>query len=107
LIGRHEEPLEAALRESREEVGLDLEVTAGPTVILDAPGRRVDVIFEARLAAGSPAQQPVAKFPEIVEVRWFSPAGLPDLQEEAAGALSGRFVDATATGAPNQSRGGT
>lgn len=106
LIGRHEEPREAALREAREEVGLDLEVTAGPKVLVDAPGRRVDVIFEARLAPDSPAQQPVAKFPEIVEVRWFSPARLPDLQEEAAGALSDR-VDQTTSAAQHQPRAGT
>ncbi|MDQ6910806.1 MAG: NUDIX domain-containing protein [Actinomycetota bacterium] len=92
LIRRREEPRDAALRESREEVGLDLELTTGPTVIVDSPGRRIDVIFEARVLPDSPRQVAVAHFPEIVEVQWFQPGRLPQLQEEAAGALTDRFV---------------
>jgi 8-oxo-dGTP pyrophosphatase MutT (NUDIX family) len=107
LIRRREEPREAALRESREEVGLDLDVTSGPTVIVDAPGRRVDVIFEARISPESKRQVAVANFPEIVEVRWFQPGRLPQLQEEAAGALSDRSVVETSGAAPLPRPGGT
>lgn len=92
LIRRREEPRDAALRESREEVGLDLELTTVPTVVVDAPGRRVDVIFEARVLPGSPRQVAVPNSPEILEVRWFQPGRLPQLQEEAVGALTGRFM---------------
>ena len=102
LIRRREEPREAALRETREEVGLDLRVTAGPRLILDAPGRRVDVIFEARIAPDSPRQQAVAKYPEILEVGWFLPSRLPHLQEEAAGALSDAFGVETTSVAPRR-----
>lgn len=87
LTRRGEEPAHAALRESREEVGLELEIDGEPTTIVDAPSRRVDVIFEARVVAASPPQVPVAQYPEIIEVGWFDLGRLPPLQEEAADAL--------------------
>ncbi|HUQ62401.1 MAG TPA: NUDIX domain-containing protein [Acidimicrobiales bacterium] len=103
LIRRAEDPRDAALRESCEEVGVELEVDGEPTIIVDSPGRRVDVIFEARIAASSLRQEPVAHYPEIIEVRWFDPARLPRLQEEAAGALSEKCGEQRANGAENLS----
>jgi 8-oxo-dGTP diphosphatase len=104
LIQRAEEPRDAALRESHEEVGLELEIDGEPTVIVDVRGRRVDVIFEARLSPATPEQEPVARYPEIVEVRWFEPSKLPRLQEEAAGALNQSSGAAAAMKVPRLTR---
>ena len=85
---------------------MDLEIAGEPIVIIDTPGRRVDVIFEARVSPNSVPQEPVAQYPEIIEVRWFDPARLPRLQEEAAGALS-ESGERKATGRRTTSRAGT
>lgn len=106
LMRRNEDPGHAALRETREEVGLELEIEGEPTIIVDSPGRRVDVIFVARVSSASPPQEPVAQYPEIVEVRWFDLAELPRLQEEAAGALSEQFGAQDAPGTQNPTRNG-
>jgi 8-oxo-dGTP pyrophosphatase MutT (NUDIX family) len=100
LIRRGEEPEHAALRESREEVGLDLELEGAPRTTVHVAGRRIDVIFQARISPNPTRQEPVARYPEIVEVRWFDPAELPPLQEEAADALSEKCGANDAAGGP-------
>lgn len=87
LIRRGEEPAVGAVREAREEIGVEVELDGEPKVVIHPEGRRVDVVYAARVAAGSPAQEPYAVLPEIVEVGWFDPSRFPRLQEEAATAL--------------------
>jgi 8-oxo-dGTP diphosphatase len=87
LLKRGEEPSDAARREVLEEVGLDVTLLGEPAVVVDAGARRVDVVFRGRLG---PHQDPAAaraSSPEIVEVRWFPPDELPELQIEASSAL--------------------
>ena len=95
LLKRNEAPADAAVRETREEVDLDVEVDDHPRVVVDAPRRRVDVVFRARPVTGSDGHQPTPVSPEILEVRWFPPDGLPVVQPETALALAelGRAVD--------------
>jgi 8-oxo-dGTP diphosphatase len=95
LLKRNEPPAEAAVRETREEVDLEVEVDDHPRVVVDAPRRRVDVVFRARPVAGADGHQPTPVSPEILEVRWFPPDGLPAVQPETALALAelGRAVD--------------
>lgn len=87
LLVRGEHPVDAVVREVREEVGLVIEVTSEPAVVVDPPTRRVDVVFAARprSSAAAPAR-PVSV--EIAEVGWFLPGSLPVLQPEAAGAIA-------------------
>ncbi len=94
LLKRNEAPAVAAVRETREEVGLDVEVDDHPRVVVDAPRRRVDVLFRARLTAGADGQEPAPISSEILEVRWFPPDDLPVVQRETAQALAelGRTV---------------
>ncbi|HWC11724.1 MAG TPA: NUDIX hydrolase [Acidimicrobiales bacterium] len=89
LLKRNEAPALAAVRETREEVGLEVEVEDHPRVVVDPPRRRVDVVFQARLAGGEDGQRPNPVSPEILEVRWFPPDDLPVLQRETAQALAG------------------
>ncbi len=87
LLNRREDPADAARREVWEEVGLEVELLGEPAVVVDAVPQRVDLVYRARPAPGADlaAVGPVSA--EIAEVRWFSPAELPELQFETSGAL--------------------
>ena len=86
LLRRREEPAAGAIREAKEEVGLDIEVLGDPLVTIDAQARRVDVVFRCR--ARPPAPDVVAPASvEIVEARWFARSALPATQKETAEAL--------------------
>ena len=87
LLGRGEEPADAARREVREELGVDVELDGLPVVVIDPEMRRVDVIFSARLAPGSADVEIRPRSPEITAVRWFPPDDLPALLPEATAAL--------------------
>lgn len=87
FLKRGESPHDAARRETREEVGVDVVLDEPPTVVVDAGVRRVDVIFTGRSAGGPAEDPPSPRSPEILEARWFLPTELPELQEEAVSAL--------------------
>jgi len=87
LMRRGEEPADAAVRELREELGIDVELQGLPVVVIDSPQRRVDVVFNARLTEGSEPPEHTTHSPEISDARWFPPDGLPELLPEATDAL--------------------
>lgn len=87
LLKRGEEPADAARREVLEEVGLDVVLLGEPAVVVAAEPRRVDLVFRARLAPGEDPSAAIPRSPEIVAARWFPVDHLPELQEEASGAL--------------------
>src|SRR5688500_17795294 len=66
LLKRGEEAVDGARRESLEEVGLDIEIVAEPTVVVAPDARRVDVVYRARPADGSDVEHLVPLSPEIV-----------------------------------------
>jgi 8-oxo-dGTP pyrophosphatase MutT (NUDIX family) len=86
-VKRGEPVADAARREVAEEVGLEVELVGEPAVVVDAAAQRVDVIYRARLAPGTRWQDARPMSPEIVELGWFGPAALPELQFEASGAF--------------------
>jgi 8-oxo-dGTP diphosphatase len=87
LVKRHEAIEDAARREAREEVGVDIGLVDEPAVVVAPAPRRVDVVFRARVAEGFDPDSLRPMSPEIVEVRWVERHDLPELQEEAADAL--------------------
>jgi ADP-ribose pyrophosphatase YjhB (NUDIX family) len=87
LLKHGETPHAAARREVREEVGVDVQLLGEPAVVVEAPARRVDLIFRARLLRPEDAALVAPGSPEIVEARWFPATALPELQAEASGAL--------------------
>jgi 8-oxo-dGTP pyrophosphatase MutT (NUDIX family) len=87
LLRRGETPAEAALREVLEETSIDVVLVGDPAVVVDPDARRVDVVFKARPAPGVDPEAVRVGSPEIVELAWFPPDDLPDLQFEASGAL--------------------
>lgn len=87
LLKRGEEAADGARREVFEEVGLAIELVGEPAVVVDPEPRRVDVIYQARVAPGADPSVAAPQSPEIVEARWFPRHALPELQHETSGAL--------------------
>ena len=87
LLKRGEAPEVGARREVFEEVGIAVELVGPPAVGVDASPQRVDVVFRARPAALSEIGEVRPTSPEIVEVKWFAPDALPELQFETAEAM--------------------
>lgn len=87
LLKRGEDPATAARREVAEEVGLSVDLIGEPAVVVAADVQRVDLVYRARVAAGTDPGSARPGSPEIVEARWFPAAALPELQHEASGAL--------------------
>lgn len=87
LLQRGERPEDAARREVREEVGIDIELVGEPAVVVEAEPRRVDIVFRARPVGASADADAVPSSPEILEARWFAPDDLPELQAETSSAL--------------------
>jgi len=86
LLRRGEEPATGAVREAKEEVGLDVEILGEPLVNIDAKARRIDVVFRCRARPPLPDVVEPASV-EITEVRWFAMDALPQMQRETAEAL--------------------
>lgn len=93
LLERGEHPADAAVRETAEEVGVDVELAGEPTVVVEPTAQRGDVVFRARLADGVDPTTARACSPEIVEVRWWPVGELPPLHHEAKGALRALGID--------------
>lgn len=87
LVGRGEEPSDAARREVFEEIGMAVELVGEPAVVVDPEPQRIDIVFRARPVTLSELDHVRPSSPEIREVRWFPPDALPELQVETASAL--------------------
>jgi 8-oxo-dGTP diphosphatase len=87
LLARGERVERAAVREVREEVGLDVELVGEPAVVVAAKQRRVDIVYRATPAAGADVDNLEPRSPEIETLRWWDPTTLPDLQHETAEAF--------------------
>jgi 8-oxo-dGTP pyrophosphatase MutT (NUDIX family) len=87
LLQKGESAPDAVRREVLEEVGLDIQLSGEPAVVVEGAARRVDVVFRGRLVDQADAERVRPTSPEIDEVRWFHASELPELQAEAAGAL--------------------
>jgi 8-oxo-dGTP pyrophosphatase MutT (NUDIX family) len=87
LLERGEDPALAAVREVREEVGIDVVLLGEPAVVVDADPQRVDIVYRARVAPGVDWRDATPRSPEIGTVEWFPPRDLPELQHETAGAF--------------------
>ena len=87
LLRRGETPADGARRETREEVGVAIDIDGEPRVMIDVKARRIDVVFRCRLKEPAPPEiRPTS--PEIVEARWFPLDNLPEAQREVAEALT-------------------
>jgi len=87
LLQKHESPSDAARREAFEEIGLEIELLGEPAVNVDAEPRRIDIVFRARPVRDAEADRARPSSVEVLEVRWFDPTDLPELQFETVQAI--------------------
>lgn len=84
LAKRNEPPDAAAVRETWEEAGIEVELVGEPAVVVEPVLRRVDVVYLARPATGSDPHEARPVSAEILETRWFAPGELPELSSDTA-----------------------
>jgi ADP-ribose pyrophosphatase YjhB (NUDIX family) len=83
-LKRAEQPAAAAVRETREEVGIVVEVDRPVAVYVQQGRRHIDHVFVVQL---NESPDPAHRWGEIAEARWFAISELPPLQPEAREAL--------------------
>jgi 8-oxo-dGTP diphosphatase len=89
LLSRREHAADAAVREVREEIGIEVELLGPPTVVVEPHLQRVDVVYRARPLADDGVLEELSPCsPEITAVAWFRLDALPDLQDETATAIA-------------------
>ena len=64
-----------------------IELLGPPAVVVDPEPQRVDLVFRARPTTLSEIGEARPSSPEIIEVAWFAPDALPELQFETAQAM--------------------
>ena len=86
LLDTGEAPADAAIRETKEETGLPIELTSEPLVIVETSMQRVNFIYDAVPAAGCDPDNVRPQASEILELGWFDtselPATIPDDYEK-------------------------
>ncbi|MFV0317292.1 MAG: NUDIX hydrolase [Microthrixaceae bacterium] len=79
-----EAPEAAAVREAREEAGIEIVLVGEPSVVVIPELGRVDVVFLARPAHEASAEAASPSSAEILETRWFPPGEVPLLSADTA-----------------------
>jgi len=79
LCDRGEAPLETAVREVDEEVGLTVRPDGRPIVLVDPDMRRMDFVFEAGIDQETAAAVRIDPA-EIAEHRWIARTDIPELE---------------------------
>jgi ADP-ribose pyrophosphatase YjhB (NUDIX family) len=87
FLKRGETPEECAVREVREEVGLEVTLTGPPQLVIDERARGVEAVFRARAVRPADLEHVGPRSAELEETGWFAPASLPALQKETARAI--------------------
>jgi len=97
LMDAGESPADAAIRETREETGVAIELTSEPLVVVETNMQRVNFIYEANPAPGIDPDNLRPQVSEILEVGWFDLAEMPETIPDMSGELFLRH-DATQVG---------
>lgn len=80
LLRRSEAPVEGLVREVGEEIGvrLDSRELPQPRAVVDAPARRVDLVFFLEADDQQPRREDEV---EVLRIGWFALDDLPDITE--------------------------
>jgi ADP-ribose pyrophosphatase YjhB (NUDIX family) len=87
FLKRGETAEACAVREVREEVGLDVELSGPARMFIDERKRGIEAVFRARPVQPADLGRVGPVSPELVETGWFAPDALPALQRETARAI--------------------
>lgn len=91
FVDRGEHPIDGAVREVREEVGLEVVVTGEAITFFEIDRRLVQVIVPMVPASEEAADAVRPTSAEIADVRWFRLDALPEMQPEVAEAVERHF----------------
>lgn len=87
LVDRGEQPSDTVTRELKEELGLTVEVTAGPWVIVDPELSRFETIYRVAVVDDIDLDTIEITTAELSALGWFDPADPPELEDETSEAL--------------------
>ncbi len=88
LMDAGESPADAVVRETKEETGIDIELTGEPLVLVETSMQRVNFIYEARPAPGADPDALAEPNDEILELGWFDPDEMPETIPDMSGEVS-------------------
>lgn len=97
MLDRGETPAEAAVREVREEVGLDVDLVGQTMMLMDPNLRRIDFVFTGRVVEGADPDDLALQPAEIAEARWIHRDDIDQLLASDRSSI-GRLLDAIDTG---------
>ena len=92
FVDRGEHPVDGAVREVREEVGLEVVVTGEAITFFEIGRRLVQVVVPMVPVSEEAAEAVRPTSPEIADVRWFRLDALPEMQPEVAEAVERHFA---------------
>jgi ADP-ribose pyrophosphatase YjhB (NUDIX family) len=86
LLKRSEDPVDGLVREVGEEIGVQLDRSQlpTPTALVDAPARRVDLVFVLEAEDDRPRPEDEV---EVLRLGWFALDELPPMTESTADIL--------------------
>lgn len=77
LMDPGESPADAAVRETKEETGLSIDLVGEPVVVLETEMQRVNFIYQAVPSPGADPDAIMPQASEILELGWFAPEEFP------------------------------
>ena len=93
LMDAGEAPADAAVRETKEEAGLDVELVGEPVIVLETEMQRINFIYQAVPAAGADPDAIQAQAAEILELGWFAPENFPNTIPDESGMVMLELAD--------------
>lgn len=89
LMDAGESPSGAALRETKEETGLDIVLVDDPTVLIEPNLQRLTFIYPATPAPGANPDAVRPQASEILEIGWFPRDEFPETVPDLSGTIAG------------------
>lgn len=87
VVDLWEQPATAAVREAREEVGLEVQLTSEAAVIFESNRNQIHVIYRAQCPDGVDPESARPVSGEISEIRWVTPEEAARMPHVIEGAL--------------------